>query len=370
MRKLFYPRLAAGNLKLNRRFYAPYLLTVVVCCSMFYNLGFVQYSQGLKRVGGAVTRTMLDMMLSMGAVIVALFSLIFLLYSNSLLMKQRKRELGLYSVLGMQKRNIARVLLWESVCVNGLGILLGLGIGILLSKLALLVLCAILRFDVPFGFEVSPVAVLLTVGVFVIISFINLLLSLFRVSLLNPIELLHGSSQGEKEPRANWPLAVLGALALGAGYVISLRTVDPVNAIAFFFEAVLLVILGTYCLFIAGSIALLRMLKRKKDYYYKLRHFIAVSGMTYRMRRNGAGLASICILSTMVLVMISTTVCMNLGVEDLLNMIPIRSRPARSGSARLTLGRRPESARSGKQLIIIGRFPPCARATAFSPMPM
>ena len=209
-------------------------------------------------------------------------------------------------------------MLWESLCVNGLGIALGLAAGILLSKLVLLMLCAILRFDVPFGFEISLAAVLLTAGVFAAISFINLVLSLFRVSLLNPIELLHGGSQGEKEPRTNWPLAVLGALALGAGYVIAVRTVDPVNAVTFFFEAVLLVILGTYCLFIAGSIAALRFLKANKAYYYKLRHFIAISGMTYRMRRNGAGLASICILSTMVLVMLSTTVCMNLGVEDLL----------------------------------------------------
>ena len=319
MRKLFYPRLAAGNLKLNRRFYAPYLLTVMVCCSMFYNLNFVKFSQGLQRVGGVSTRYLLNVMLSLGIIVVGVFSFIFLLYSNSLLIKQRKRELGLYSVLGMQKRNIARVMLWESVCVNGLGSLLGLGIGILLSKLVLLILCAILRFDVPFGFEVSPAAILITTGMFLTISFMNLMLSLFRVSLLNPIDLLHGSSQGEKEPRTNWPLAALGVLSLGAGYVIAVRTVDPINAVTFFFEAVLLVILGTYCLFIAGSIALLRILKRKKDYYYKLRHFIAVSGMTYRMRRNGAGLASICILSTMVLVMISTTVCMNLGVEDLLN---------------------------------------------------
>lgn len=323
MRKLFYPRLAAGNLRLNRRFYAPYLLTVTACSAMFYNLCFIKNSDGLHRIGGDTTSYTLDMLLSMGIVVVALFSAIFLFYSNSLLMKQRKRELGLYAILGMQKRNIARVMLWESLWVNGLGILLGLAVGILLSKLALLVLCAIMDFPVPFGFAVSLGSVLLTLALFAAIGALNLLVSLLRVSLLNPIELLHGSAQGEKPPRANWPLTVLGLLTLGAGYAIAITVKDPVQSITFFFEAVLLVIVGTYCLFIAGSIAALRLLQRKKSYYYRLRHFTAISGMIYRMRQNAAGLASICILSTMVLVTISTTVSLNVGVEDaLMRMYP------------------------------------------------
>ena len=315
MRKLFYPRLASGNLWLNRRFCAPYLLTVIVCCSMFYNLCFVASSRGLQQVGGETTTRMLNMILGFGAITVAVFSLIFLVYSNTLLIKQRKHELGLYSVLGMQKSNIARVLLWESLYINLLGIVLGLAVGMALSKLALLVLCSAMRFDVPFGFEISPSAVWMTALLFSGIAAANLLISLLRVSLLSPIGLLRGASQGEKEPRANWPMAVLGVLALGTGYVLAIITRRPDEAITAFFIAVLLVILGTYCLFVAGSIAVLRTLKRNKRYYYQLKHFTAVSGMMYRMRQHAVGLASICILSTMVLVILSTTICMNVGVD-------------------------------------------------------
>jgi len=315
MRKLFYPRLALNSIRLNRRFCVPYLLTLTVCCVMFYNMVFMQMSRGLEQVGGDLTTSLMRQILLLGAIVVAVFSCIFLFYSHSLMMKQRRRELGLYSVLGMQKSNIARVMLWEGVAVNGAGILLGLVMGVALSKLVLLLLCAMLRFPVPFGFEISWPAMAMTALLFAAIGVLNLLYSLLRVSVLNPISLLRSASQGEREPKANWPLAVLGALSLGAGYTMALLIRDPVQAISFFFIAVLLVILGTYCLFIAGSIAVLRALRRNKRFYYKINHFTAVSGMMYRMRQNAAGLASICILSTMVLVMLSTTVCLNVGVD-------------------------------------------------------
>lgn len=318
MRKLFYPRMALSNLKLNRRFCAPYLLTVALSCAMYYNICFVQNNRGIERIGGPTTSMILSTILQMGTAVLAIFSVIFLFYTNSLLIKQRKRELGLYSVLGMQKRNIARVLLWESMAVTGLGIVLGLAVGILLSKLVLLVLCAVMRFEVPLGFEINLSSIAQSVALFGVIGVVNLFSSLIHVSRVSPIELMRGSNVGEREPKANWFTALLGVIALGTGYIMAIVVKNPVEAITFFFFAVILVILGTYCLFISGSIAMLRILRRNKRFYYQLKHFTAVSGMMYRMRQNAAGLASICILCTMVLVIFSTTVSLNIGMEDAL----------------------------------------------------
>lgn len=317
MRKFgFYPRLAARSLRLNGKFYLPYLLSGVVSAAMLYDILFLNMNSGMVRLKGA---NGVQGLLGFGAMIVALFSLVLISYTNGFLMKRRQKELGLYNILGMEKRHMARLLFWETVysalvCIAG-----GLLLGILLSKLFLLLLCAIMRTDVAFGFEVPYEAVLYTCLSFGIIFLLTYALNLVRLSRVKPIELLKGGESGEREPKTKWLLALIGLVAMGAGYALSFTVQDPINALFLFFLAVMLVIVGTYCLFAAGSIALLKALRKNKRFYYQTKHFTAVSGMLHRMKRNAAGLATICILSTMVLVTVSTTLCLYMGVSEILD---------------------------------------------------
>lgn len=259
----------------------------------------------------------------LGSIVIGIFSFVILLYTNSFLMKRRKKELGLYNILGMGKTHIARVMTLEIIDVAVGTIAAGLLLGILLSKIMLMLLFKILTFKVLFGFEVSPVAVIITTVLFVGIFALTLLLNVGRVHQSKPIELLYGGNFGEKEPKTKWLLTVIGLLALGSGYTIAIVINAPLQALLWFFVAVILVIAGTYCLFTSGSIALLKSLRGNKNYYYKMNHFASVSGMIYRMKQNAAGLATICILSTMILVMISTTVSLYIGMEgSLRNRFP------------------------------------------------
>lgn len=309
----FYPRLALRNIRRNGRFYLPYLLTGMGTAAMLYIVLFLAGNRGVTEMRGS---SYLNALLVLGAAVVGIFSVILLFYTNSFLMKRRRRELGLYNILGMEKRHIARMLLWETLFSAFAGIAGGLAAGILLSKLVLLLLCAILNFDVPFGFEISGPGILWTSVVFLVIYQLGLLHNLRNLHVSKPIELLHGGSTGDREPKTRWLLAAAGALCLGAGYAIALTVQSPLSALGLFFVAVVLVIVGTFFLFTAGSIAVLKLLRRNKRYYYKTGHFIAVSGMLHRMKRNAAGLAAICILSTMVLVTVSTTASLYLGAED------------------------------------------------------
>nr|WP_305146637.1 ABC transporter permease [Anaerovorax odorimutans] len=258
-------------------------------------------------------------MLEFGCGIVGIFSAIFLFYTNSFLIKQRKKELALYNILGMAKRHVGKVFLLETLITSVLSLVIGLLSGIILGKLAFLLVLKIMQVTIPMKYVFSLPACLTTVIVFGIIFFVVLLCNLGRIRLSNPIELLAGGRQGEKEPKTKWLLVLIGAAAMGIGYYLALSIVSPLQALLNFFIAVILVILGTYLLFTAGSIALLKMLKKNKKFYYKTEHFTSVSGMLYRMKRNAAGLASICILSTMVLVTIATTVSMQMGVEGVIN---------------------------------------------------
>ena len=245
-----------------------------------------------------------------------IFSALFLFYTNSFITKRRKREFGLMSVLGMGKKNISLVMLWENIIVDFTSIAVGLVLGLLLSKLAQGVLFNILgESAAPLDFSVNLTDMLMTVLVFIVIFAVIFFDSIRQITFTNTIDLLHSSNKGEKEPKANYIMAIIGVLFLGVGYALSQLVQQAYSAMSLFFIAVIFVIIGTYALFIAGSVALAKVLKKNKAYYYKPSHFVSVSGMTYRMKRNGAGLASICILSTMVLVMLSTTVCMFAGVE-------------------------------------------------------
>lgn len=312
----FYSRMARQGIYKNARYYIPYFLSCTGSAAMFYIMLYLNGNSAISTMKGGA---FVGVILALGAGIIAIFSMLVLAYTNSFLMKRRERELGLYNILGMEKRHIARVLFWESVYAAVIGIAGGLLAGILLSKLLLLILCALLRFEVPFGFEVAPSSLWYTTVVFCVIFLINLLTNLRRVGVSKPIELLHSANMGEREPKTRWLMTVAGIVTLGAGYAIAIIVESPLDALALFFVAVLLVIAGTYCLFVSGSIAVLKMLRRNKGYYYKTAHFTAVSGLLYRMRRNAAGLASICILSTMVLVTVSSTLCLYLGSEEVLN---------------------------------------------------
>lgn len=313
MTRHLYLRLAAGNIKNNRRFYFPFLFTAILTVACFFIM--MSTSQSPTLPGGETTR----IIMYLGDIIVALFSVIFLYYTNSFLIKRRKKELGLYNILGLEKRHIAKVLAWETVLSGLIAIGLGLGLGALLDRLMYLLLLNLLHFDVSMTYTFLPRVAVLTGVLFAGVFLLLLLSNLIQVGRAKPIELLRGGNVGEKEPRVKWPLVVIGLLTLGSGYYLAVTTESVMAALGVFFLAVLLVIIGTYCLFLAGSIAVLKIMKHNKGYYYKPRHFVSVSGMLYRMKQNAVGLANICILSTMVLVTVSTTVSLYGGVADILD---------------------------------------------------
>ena len=315
MRNGLYPKLAAQGIRQNRRFFVPYLLALAGLTAAFYVMSALCSDPGVREMRGF---DYVMVMMQIGMFVAGVLSAVLLLYINSFLMKQRKKELGLYNILGMGKGNIALIQCWESLYTAILGIGGGLVLGVAFHKLAAVALVRLLQFPIPFHSSLSPAAMARTAAFFGLLLLLALVLNLFRVRLSNPIELLHGGSVGEKEPRTRWLLAVIGAVCLGAGYFIAVTTKDPALAMAFYFLAVILVIIGTYCLFTAGSIALLKLLRKNKGYYYQTGHFIGVSGMLYRMKRNAVGLANICILSTMVMVMISGTLALYLGQGEII----------------------------------------------------
>ena len=316
MKKLLYPRLAWTGICKNRRLYVPYLLTCAGMVMMHYIITALSCSSVVYDLRGGDTITA---MLVFGSWIIALFSLIFLFYTNSFLIRRRMKEFGLYNILGMGKGNIARILVWETLISAALTLSTGLFGGFALSKLAELGLVNIMKGEVSYRIELSIQAVLTSVPVFCAIFALILLAGLIRIGRTDAIALLRSENAGEKPPKANWFLGVLGALLLGGAYYLAVSIQDPISALIWFFVAVAMVILATYLLFVSGSVVLCRVLQRNKRYYYKPNHFVSVSSMAYRMKRNGAGLASICILATMVLVMLCSTSCLYFGTEDSLN---------------------------------------------------
>lgn len=254
--------------------------------------------------------------MGMGVYIIAFFSLIFLFYTNSFIIKRRKREIGVYNILGMEKRHIARVLFIETVYVAVLAIAGGLLVGIGSSKLILMMLYRLLDVEENVIFVVTKAGITYAIPYFCILYLLIFGYNLLQIRLSNPVALLHGSNVGEKEPKTKIVMTVLGLVCIGIAYYISFTTENPLKVLTLFFVAVILVIVGTYFLFTAGSIALLKLLRKDKLFYYNKKHFSAVSGLLYRMKQNAAGLASICVLATMVLVMVSITVSLYAGVDD------------------------------------------------------
>lgn len=313
MKKRIYPKLARTGIRSNRRLYTPYILTCAGMIAMFYIIASLFYCPLIKEMRGASN---IMFVLSLGRGVIAVFALLFLFYTNSFLIRRRKKEFGLYNILGMNKKNIARIMAWEVLIISAVSLAAGLAFGILVSKFAELALLNIMHVNVDYSLSVSINAITQTVMVFMAIFLLILINSLLRVRLSAPLTLLRSENAGEKPPKANWVLAALGALVLGYAYYIAVSIKSPLQAISMFFVAVIMVIVSTYVLFVSGSVAMCRILQKRKRYYYKPNHFVSVSSMAYRMKRNGAGLASICILSTMVLVMLSSTTSLYVGTED------------------------------------------------------
>ena len=282
---------------------------------MYYMVSSLSMNPNMMNmIGGDV----MQQILSLGIYVITVFAVIFLFYTNSFLIKRRKREFGLFNILGMEKKHLSIVIALESMIVFLVSMVLGIGIGILLDKAFYLLIAKMLNASIALGFYISYQSIVNSIILFLIIFVLMYLFSLIQINLSNPIELLHGNQHGEKEPKTKWLLALIGLICLGTGYYMSVSIQDPVTAFAFFMVAVILVVIGTYMLFTAGSIVILKLLRKNKRYYYKANHFISVSNMIYRMKQNAVGLGNICILSTMVLVMLSTTISLWVGMNDII----------------------------------------------------
>lgn len=316
---LLYPKLAWQGIRKNAETYLPYLLMGILMVGVSYIMNYLTRPalMGALSMGGTTL-----MVLQMGKIVISVFSVIFLYYCNSFLIRRRMKEFGLYNILGMGKGNIARVMLWETLLTALLVFAGGLLLGLSLSRLVEMALINLLHADYTVPMELFyPDGVtwvlLLFGGIYVLILLANLL----RMRLSNPVALLKSENTGEKPPKANWFFGLIGLLILLSAYYVAAVSQSPLEALIFFFIAVLMVIVATYLLLVSGSVTLCRMLRRNKRYYYQTRHFISVSAMAYRMKRNGAGMATICILCTMVLVILTSTVCLYGGTDSMVDAI-------------------------------------------------
>ena len=316
MRKGIFSKLAIQNIHNNKSTYIPYMITCIFCIAMIYMMEFLRDCPTLDQA--ILHSAEVRMIISTGEVVVVIFCVIFLIYSNSFLMKRRQKEIGLYNILGLERNHIGIVLFLETILTTILSLSGGIAFGILASKLALLLLLRLLHIPAVLGFYISVKGILVCLAMFGGIFLLILLLNLRRIHLSRPIELLRGNNTGEREPKAKWLMALLGFICLGIGYYLAITTESPISAISIFLLAVILVMAGTYLLFTAGSIVILKFLRRRKSFYYKTGNFISISGMLHRMKQNAIGLASICILSTGVLLMISMKVSIYFGMNDIM----------------------------------------------------
>lgn len=313
MKGSFYPKFAFSSIRKNKRFYIPYIITSILFVMMFYIVTSLSASSNISTMGGG---TALIGILEFGSPVILIFSLIFLFYTSSFLHKRRNKEYALYNIIGMNKRNISHILVWDTVITYIISVGIGLLFGVVFFKLAEIGLLEIIGGDITYNLAINWSILGRTLVYFALIFILVLIKSLFKIRISRPIELLRSSSVGEKPPKGNILLGILGLVLLGIAYYIALTTDNPYRALVLFFIAVILVILGTYLIFIAGSVIVCRVLKKNRGYYYKPNHFVSLSSMVYRMKRNGAGLATICILATMILVMVSTTLTLLFSTED------------------------------------------------------
>ena len=317
MKSGFFLKLAWSNIGKNRRFFLPRILAEAGLLCVFFIVFTLKSDERILALRGG---EYLEMFMSIGVAVMTLLSAILLFYINSFLMKQRKREFGVYNILGLEKRHIGRVLFHETFLCSLIAVALGLGCGLLFYKLCSLLICRLLEAEIVLGFYFISLKNLLISGLFfVVLDLLTYGVNCVSIARMKPVELLAAANAGEREPKVKWALLVLGVLALGGGYYIAVTVESPLRAIALFFVAVLLVIVGTYFLFVAGSIFVLKALKKNPKFYYNKNRMPAVSGLLYRMKQNAVGLASIAILATGVLVMISTTVSLYAGMQETLD---------------------------------------------------
>lgn len=315
MNRNLYSKLARSNIIRNKDTYFPYIFSSVVTVSMFYML--LTIANRTKEADFLGDKVMTDV-LTFGVIVIGLFSFLFIFYTNSFLLKRRTKELGLYSVLGMEKRHISRVTAYEILYSSLFSIAIGIVVGIIFSKLMFAVLLNLLKLDTSISLNISLHSIIATIVLFILIFFTVIFFNAIRIHKLNPIDLITGAKKGEREPKSKWLIGILGIISLGSGYYLALTIENPVKAMLMFFIAVILVAIGTYFLFTSGSIIFLKILRRNKRFYYQKNHFISVSNMIYRMKQNAVGLANIAILSTAVLLILSTTVSLYVGLEDIL----------------------------------------------------
>lgn len=321
MHKGIFSRLAKQNIRNNKSTYIPYMITCIFCIAMIYMMEFLRDCPTLDQAVRQADEV--RMIVFTGEIVVEIFCIIFLIYSNSFLMKRRQKEIGLYNILGMERNHIGIVMFLETIITSIGSLAGGIAAGIIGSKLALLLLLKLLHIPSVLGFYISVKGIFTCLFMFGIVFLMILFLNLAKIHLSRPVELLRGNNTGEKEPAAKWLMALIGFICLGAGYYLAVTTESPIKAITIFLLAVILVMAGTYLLFTAGSIVILKFLRRRKSFYYRTGNFISISGMLYRMKQNAIGLASICILSTGVLLMISMTVSIYFGMNDImLNRYP------------------------------------------------
>ena len=321
MHKGIFSRLAKQNIRNNKSTYIPYMITCIFCIAMIYMMEFLRDCPTLDQAVRQADEV--RMIVFTGEIVVEIFCIIFLIYSNSFLMKRRQKEIGLYNILGLERNHIGIVMFLETIITSIGSLAGGIAAGIIGSKLALLLLLKLLHIPSVLGFYISVKGIFTCLFMFGIIFLMILFLNLAKIHLSRPVELLRGNNTGEKEPAAKWLMALTGFICLGAGYYLAVTTESPIKAITIFLLAVILVMAGTYLLFTAGSIVILKFLRRRKSFYYRTGNFISISGMLYRMKQNAIGLASICILSTGVLLMISMTVSIYFGMNDImLNRYP------------------------------------------------
>ena len=321
MHKGIFSGLAKQNIRNNKSTYIPYIITCIFCIAMIYMMEFLRDCPTLDQAVRQADEV--RMIVFTGEIVVEIFCIIFLIYSNSFLMKRRQKEIGLYNILGLERNHIGIVMFLETIITSIGSLAGGIAAGIIGSKLALLLLLKLLHIPSVLGFYISVKGIFTCLFMFGIIFLMILFLNLAKIHLSRPVELLRGNNTGEKEPAAKWLMALIGFICLGAGYYLAVTTESPIKAITIFLLAVILVMAGTYLLFTAGSIVILKFLRRRKSFYYRTGNFISISGMLYRMKQNAIGLASICILSTGVLLMISMTVSIYFGMNDImLNRYP------------------------------------------------
>lgn len=312
----FYPKLAADSIKKNKKLYLPYILTCCGISAMQYIMFYLSYyTENSGMTGGRIITTTLNY----GIIIIVIFSIIFLNYSNSFLLRRRQKEFGIYNILGMSKKNITHIYLWENIIIYLISTISGITMGIAFSKFAELLLARLIKDNISYDFTINKDLILVCAAVSAFVFLLLFVRGIIALWKLNTLSLMKSENFGEKPPKANYLIAVIGVLMLCVAYYIALTTEKPLDAIVMFFVAVILVVIGTYMIFIAGSVTMCKILQKNQKYYYQKDHFVAVSSMAYRMKRNGAGLASVCILNTMVLVMMFGAGSLYIGTEDSLH---------------------------------------------------